>query len=72
VYSFVMPQHPPDPFIEGRYIVVLVDLEEGVRIVSNLREVDPDDVMIGMPVEVVFETFDSDIVLHQFRPALPS
>jgi uncharacterized OB-fold protein len=69
VYSFVMPQHPPDPFIEGCYIVALVDLDEGVRIVSNLRDVDPEDVTIGMAVEVTFETFDGDVVLHQFRPA---
>jgi uncharacterized OB-fold protein len=72
VHSFVMPQHPPDPFIDGRYIVVLVDLEEGVRIVSNLRDVDPDVVTIGMAVELTFETFDGDVVLHQFRPAVPS
>jgi hypothetical protein len=70
VYSFVMPQHPPDPFIEGRYVVALVELEEGVRIVSNLRDVDPDDVRIGMAVEVAFETFGGDLVLHQFRPAV--
>ena len=63
-----MPQHPPDPFIEGRYIVALIQLEEGVRIVSNLLNIDPDDVTIGMPVEVAFETFDGDVVLHQFRP----
>jgi len=67
VYSFVMPQHPADPFIEGRYVVVLVDLEEGVRIISNLKDVNPDDVTIGMPVEVLFESFDG-VILHQFRP----
>ena len=68
VYSFVMPQHPPDPFIVGRYIVALVELEEGVRIVSNLRDVDLGDVTIGMAVEVAFETFDADVVLHPLRP----
>jgi uncharacterized protein len=75
VHSFVMPHHPPDPFVEGRYIVALVDLEEGVRIVSNLRDVDPDDVTMGMAVVVTFETFetfDGDVVLHQFRPAVLS
>ncbi len=50
--------------------MALVDLEEGVRIVSNLRDVDPDDVTIGMAVEVAFESFDGDVVLHQFRPAV--
>ncbi|BCO34849.1 nucleic acid-binding protein [Mycobacterium heckeshornense] len=70
VYSYVMPQYPPLPFFEYPYIVVLVELAEGVRIVSNLREVDANDVRTGMPVEVFYETFnDGELVLHQFRPA---
>lgn len=70
VYSYVMPQYPPLPFFEYPYIVVLVELEEGVRIVSNLREIDPNDVKVGMAVEVYYESFnDDELVLHQFRPA---
>jgi uncharacterized protein len=69
VYSYVMPQYPPLPFFEYPYIVVLVELDEGVRMVSNLRDIDPNDVKVGMPVEVFFESFnDDDLVLHQFRP----
>ena len=70
VYSYVMPQYPPLPFFDYPYIVVLVELAEGVRIVSNLREIDPSDVEVGMPVEVFYEAFnDDELVLHQFRPA---
>lgn len=72
VHSFVMPQHPQYPFMEYPYIVALVDLEEGPRLVSNLREINPEDATIGMPVEVFYETFDGDLVLHQFRPAVAS
>ncbi|MDZ7675821.1 MAG: Zn-ribbon domain-containing OB-fold protein [Acidimicrobiales bacterium] len=72
VHSFVMPQHPQDPFVEHPYIVALVDLEEGPRLVSNLREINFEDASIGMPVEVFFETFDGELVLHQFRPAAAS
>ncbi len=61
VYSFVMPRHPPLPFFEDGYIVVLVELEEGVRIVSNLVDVEPDDASIGMPVQVRFDSFDGDV-----------
>ena len=68
VYSFVMPRHPPFPWFEGTYIVALVELEEGVRLVSNLCDVDPDDVTIGMPVETFYEEFDGGLVLPQFRP----
>jgi uncharacterized protein len=69
VYSYVMPQHPRFPYFEYPYIVVLVELAEGVRLVSNLRDTAPSDVRAGMPVEVSYETFDNDLVLHQFRPA---
>jgi uncharacterized OB-fold protein len=69
VHSFVMPQHPQFPFLDYPYIVALVDLEEGTRVVSNLVHVAPDDVEIDMPVEVTFVEFENGLVLHQFRPA---
>ncbi|OBF62470.1 nucleic acid-binding protein [Mycobacterium sp. 852002-53434_SCH5985345] len=69
VYSHVMPHEPKFPFFEYPYVVVLVELEEGVRLVSNLTGVDPPDVRTGMPVEVYYQSFDNDLVLHQFRPA---
>jgi uncharacterized OB-fold protein len=69
VYSFVMPRHPPWPWFEGQtYVVALIELEEGTRILSNLRDVDPAAVTIGMPVEAFVERFDSGVALHQFRP----
>lgn len=68
VHSFVMPRHPPLPWFEGTYVVALVDLEEGIRIVSNLCDVAPEDVAIGMPVEVFYQRFDDGLVLPQFRP----
>ena len=51
--------------------MVLVDLEEGsdtepLRVTSNLVGTDPDDVAIGMPVEVFFIRCD-DVWLPQFR-----
>ncbi|MEW6267953.1 MAG: OB-fold domain-containing protein [Thermodesulfobacteriota bacterium] len=68
VYSFVLPRHPQWPWFEDGYVVVLVQLEEGVRIVSNLRDVAPEDVTIGMPVEAYVEHFDNGVSLPQFRP----
>lgn len=69
VYSFVLPRHPPWPWFEGKtYIVALIELEEGTRILSNLRDVDPAAVTIGMPVEAFVERFDGGVALHQFRP----
>ena len=67
--SFVLPRHPPMPFMDDDYIVALVELEEGTRLISNLCAVAPEDAAIGMAVEVVFVEFDEGLVLHQFRPA---
>jgi uncharacterized protein len=68
VYSYVIPRHPPLPNSEEPPIVVLVELEEGVRLVSNLCGVAPNEVRDGMPVEVFFAEFDGAVRLHQFRP----
>jgi uncharacterized OB-fold protein len=66
VYAWIVSHHPSEPDAEPR-VVVLVELDEGVRLVSNLRDVAPGDVAIGMPVEVAFEDL-GDVVLPQFRP----
>jgi hypothetical protein len=63
----VLPRHPRWPWFDETYVVALVQLEEGVRIVSNLNDVDPAEVTIGMPVEAYVEHFDN-VSLPQFRP----
>lgn len=73
VYSFVMPKYPPLPILEYPYVVALIELDEGVRIVSNLCDIEPEAIEVGMPVEVFYEIFEAlpsgeELVLHQFRP----
>lgn len=68
VYSFVMPHHPRFPFMEYPYVVALVELEEGTRIVANIVGAIPEEVTSGMTVHVTFEAFDNDVVLPQFTP----
>lgn len=71
VYSYVLPHEPKFPFFEYPYIVALIELAEGVRLVSNLCDIDPADVTVGMDVEVFYQEFDGadgGLVLHQFRP----
>tara|TARA_B100001013_G_scaffold344088_1_gene273410 strand:- start:1901 stop:2086 length:186 start_codon:yes stop_codon:yes gene_type:complete len=48
------------------WIVVEVELEEGVHMISNLIDVDCDDLQIGMAVEVVFDQVDDEITLPKF------
>jgi len=65
VYAWIVSRHPSRPDHAPR-TVVLVDLEEGIRLVSNMEVAD--HVEIGAPVEVVFREIGG-ITLPQFRPS---
>ena len=53
---------------EVPYAVVVIELDEGARLVSNLVDCAPADVRAGMPVEVVFDDVAPDVTLPKFRP----
>ncbi|WP_329300566.1 OB-fold domain-containing protein [Streptomyces sp. NBC_00659] len=69
VYSYVVMHHPPFPAFDPPYAVALVELAEGVRIVSNVVDVPYDEVRIGMPVRLAFRRYDADVELPVFRAA---
>ncbi len=71
VHSFVVPHHPRLPAFPEPYVVALVDLEEGTRLVTNLVDVAPDQVRIGMAVELRIVRVDRDLALPLFAPAGP-
>jgi uncharacterized OB-fold protein len=48
--------------------VVVIQLKEGPRMVSNLVGIKPHDIRCGMPVEVVFEKLSDEVSLPKFRP----
>lgn len=54
VYSYSVLHHPQHPAFSYPVIAVLVELDEGARVVSNLVGVAPDEVRIGMAVRVTF------------------
>jgi len=51
------------------YIMAWVELEEGVKMLTNLVECRPEEAKIGMPVEVVYEDVTPQVTLAKFRPA---
>jgi len=53
---------------EVPYVVAVVELDEGVRMVSQLRGVETDELEIGIPLELYFERFEDDFALPMFRP----
>ena len=50
------------------FVLALVDLEEGVRMMTNIVNCDPEEVRIGMDVEVVFEHVTDEITLPKWQP----
>ncbi|MEY2419926.1 MAG: 3-oxo-4,17-pregnadiene-20-carboxyl-CoA hydratase alpha subunit [Actinomycetota bacterium] len=69
VYSYVVNHYPKVPTFNYPLLVAVIELEEGTRLVSNLVDVDPADVTIGMPVVCELVVMDDDLTLPQFRPA---
>lgn len=55
VHGWTIPRHPPPFGFKEAPVVVIVELEEGFRFVSNLVDVPYDEVRPDMPVEVDFE-----------------
>ena len=50
------------------YVLAWVDLEEGVRILTNIVDCPPAQVKIDQRVEVVFDDVTPDVTLVKFRP----
>lgn len=67
LHSFTVVHHPPVPGFLGPAIIVLVDLDEGVRLVSNIGGVDPATLVIGESLEVHFVPQDEGWTAPQFR-----
>jgi uncharacterized OB-fold protein len=50
------------------YVLALVELEEGVKMFTNIIECAPREVAIGMPVEVTFRQANNQISVPYFKP----
>lgn len=70
VYSYtIMHRAPATSFqTEIPYAVALVELDEGVKMISNLISCPIEDVKIGMPVKVTYERANDEITLFKFAP----
>ena len=68
VYSYSLLHHPRHPAFSYPVVAVLVDLEEGARVLSNLVGVEPADVRIGMEVQVTFAATADEAVVPVFEP----
>ncbi|MFA7666308.1 MAG: Zn-ribbon domain-containing OB-fold protein [Burkholderiaceae bacterium] len=70
IYSHTIIHHAAHAAVADRtpYLVALVTLDEGPRLVSNILDCPMRAVRIGMRVAVTFQEIAPDIFLPQFRP----
>ncbi len=71
VWTFTVTRQNRTPGFaeEVPYVLALVELEEGVKMFTNVVECDPGDVAIGMPVEVTFIRATDQVSVPFFKPA---
>jgi uncharacterized OB-fold protein len=70
VFSWTITHRPIDPAFadEVPYAVLVVEMEEGPRVVGNLRGLAPSELTLGLPVRVVFEPVAEKVALTHFEP----
>jgi uncharacterized protein len=64
VYSYVVHHHPQVPGKQTPFVVALIELDEGVRMLGELDG----EPSIGLPVEVVFTKVDEELTMPSWRP----
>jgi len=75
VFSYAQVGQAPQGF-SGPYLVAMVQLDEGIRLTAQLTDVDPEEVSVGMPAEMVvrrIREYGSNGYLvygYKFRPLL--
>jgi uncharacterized protein len=70
VYTFTVTYQNQSPGFRDElpYVLAYVELEEGVRLLTNIVGGEIGALRIGMPVEVVFEDVTPEITLPKFKP----
>ena len=70
VYTFAVVRQPIERVFAELvpYVIAIIELEEGVRMLSHVTSTDPDNVRCGMDVVVKFKPYSEKIVLPTFRP----
>ncbi|KAG0772744.1 hypothetical protein G6F22_015476 [Rhizopus arrhizus] len=69
VYTYTINRRPSNAALSEKvpYVVAMIDLDEGVRMMANIIDSPPEAVRIGSRVCVCFEQASPEIALPQFR-----
>ena len=69
IYSWTVTHRAVDPAFTPPYAILVVELEEGPRVVGNLRGLEPSELVLDLPVVVEIEHASDAVGLLWFRPA---
>jgi uncharacterized OB-fold protein len=71
IYTFtVTNQNQASGFRDSLpYVLAWVQLDEGLKLMTNIVDCPPEQVKIDMPVEAVFDDVTPEVTLVKFRPA---
>jgi uncharacterized OB-fold protein len=67
VFSWTVTHQQLDPAFDVPYAVVVVELDEGPRLVGNLRGLAPAELALDLPVEAELEPVSEQVALVHFR-----
>ena len=68
IYSWTVSWQPPSPAFAVPYAPVIVNLDEGYQMLSNVIDCDTTDVLVGLDVQVDFRPVGDGVSLPYFRP----
>lgn len=71
VYAYTVIHRAQNPSMQDQvpYVVAIVETEEGARMMSNIVNIAPDRVKVGMPVSLTWEGLSDGRNLPLFEPA---
>ncbi len=67
-YTIIRQNRAPDFVNDVPYNVAIIQLEEGPRMMSNVIDIDPAELRVDLPVQVVFDPISDTFSLPRFRP----
>lgn len=71
VYSYTVIYRSRQPYFASKvpYVVALIDVDPGFRVMSNIEGIEPTQVTVGMPVVVRFENVSEQYAVPIFEPS---
>lgn len=68
IYSYTIVSRPQTPEFIAPYAAAIVDVDEGFQMITNIIGCEPEDVHVGMRVQVEYHRISDTLTLPYFTP----